>query len=110
MDDVEIVDDVSEAMRSCRTCEQAILRHTASRGAHIRSCADTEPPCPLSSCRFLFLLFSISFQEHFDALANYYADGDKNVDREPVFAPELGLAVEKLREGVTIEELWNVGT
>lgn len=48
--------------------------------------------------------------EHFDALASYYADGEKNVDREPVFAPELGLAVEKLREGVTIEELWSVGT
>jgi len=48
--------------------------------------------------------------EHFDVLASYYADGEKNVDREPVFAPELGLAVEKLREGVTLEELWNVGT
>jgi hypothetical protein len=74
-------------------------------------------------------------QEHFDALASYYADGDKNVDREPVFSPgllfalgstgwqlltvlkfivavvaELGLAVEKLRDGVTIEDLWSVGT
>lgn len=49
-------------------------------------------------------------QEHFDALASYYADGDKNVDREPVFSPELGLAVEKLRDGVTIDELWSVGT
>lgn len=38
------------------------------------------------------------------------ADGDKNADREPVFCAELGLAVEKLREGVTIEELWSVGT
>jgi hypothetical protein len=49
-------------------------------------------------------------QEHFDALASYYADGDKNVDREPVFAPELGLAVEKLREGVTLEDLWGIGS
>lgn len=48
--------------------------------------------------------------EHFDALASYYADGDKNVDREPVFCAELGLAVEKLRDGVSIEELWSVGT
>jgi Bardet-Biedl syndrome 5 protein len=48
--------------------------------------------------------------EHFDALATYYAEGDKNVDREPVFAPELGLAVEKLREGVTLEDLWSIGT
>jgi len=48
--------------------------------------------------------------DHFDALASYYADGDKNVDREPVYCPELGLAIEKLRDGVTIEELWSVGT
>lgn len=52
----------------------------------------------------------ISEDDHFDALATYYADGNKNVDREPVFSPELGLAVEKLRDGITIEELWSVGT
>jgi len=51
-----------------------------------------------------------SDEGHFDALATYFAEGDKNVDREPVFAPELGLAVEKLREGVTIEDLWSIGT
>lgn len=50
-------------------------------------------------------------EDHYDALANYYADGgDKASDRDPVFAPELGLAVEKLREGVTLEDLWSVGT
>jgi len=49
--------------------------------------------------------------DHFDALASYYADGDnKNVDREPVYSPELGLAVEKLRDGMTMEELWSVAT
>ncbi len=47
---------------------------------------------------------------HFDALASYYAEGEKSGDREPVFAAELGLAVEKLREGVTIEDLWAIGT
>jgi Bardet-Biedl syndrome 5 protein len=46
--------------------------------------------------------------DNFDALAAYYADGDKNVDREPVYSAELGLAIEKLRDGVTIEELWSV--
>lgn len=46
--------------------------------------------------------------DHFDALASYYADGDKDVDREPEFNPDLGLAVEKLREGYTIDALWRV--
>ncbi len=47
--------------------------------------------------------------ENFDALAAYYADGDnKNVDREPVYNNDLGLAIEKLRDGVSIEELWSV--
>eukprot|EP01062_Namystynia_karyoxenos_P072241 TRINITY_DN6822_c0_g1_i1.p1 TRINITY_DN6822_c0_g1~~TRINITY_DN6822_c0_g1_i1.p1 ORF type:complete len:375 (+),score=164.30 TRINITY_DN6822_c0_g1_i1:89-1126(+) len=43
-----------------------------------------------------------------DAFAAYYADaGQKGADRKPVFEPSLGLAVEKLRDGVTIESLWN---
>jgi len=46
-------------------------------------------------------------QDHFDALAAYCADGDKNVDREPVFSAEIGLAVENLRDGVTLQDLWN---
>ena len=32
----------------------------------------------------------------------------QNVDREPVFCPELGLAVERMRDGFTVEHLWNV--
>ena len=39
-----------------------------------------------------------------DVFAAYYAEGAKNTDREPVFSPELGLAVESLREGVTLDE------
>ncbi|KAJ9443952.1 Bardet-Biedl syndrome 5 protein-like protein [Diplonema papillatum] len=47
-------------------------------------------------------------EEATDAFAAYYADGGmKNVDRKPVFEPSLGLAVEKLRDGVTIDNLWN---
>eukprot|EP01012_Entosiphon_sulcatum_P014852 TRINITY_DN1986_c0_g1_i1.p1 TRINITY_DN1986_c0_g1~~TRINITY_DN1986_c0_g1_i1.p1 ORF type:complete len:355 (-),score=60.65 TRINITY_DN1986_c0_g1_i1:42-1079(-) len=42
-----------------------------------------------------------------DAFAVYYADGgSKNADRKPVFCADLGLAVEKLREGVTVGALW----
>ena len=47
-------------------------------------------------------------EEHFDAFAAYYADGDKEVDRPPVYSTELGLAVEELREGVTLDDLWSV--
>jgi Bardet-Biedl syndrome 5 protein len=44
-----------------------------------------------------------------DAFAAYYADeGQKNADRKPVYDPSLGLAIEKLRDGVTLEALWKV--
>lgn len=43
-----------------------------------------------------------------DALAQYYADATKGADREPVYCAELGLAVEQLKEGLTIEQLWSV--
>eukprot|EP00906_Rhabdomonas_costata_P019888 RCo028931 len=43
-----------------------------------------------------------------DAFAAYYADGgNKNADRKPAFHASLGLAVEKLRDGVTLEALWS---
>eukprot|EP00998_Keelungia_sp_KM082_P005655 NODE_1962_length_1172_cov_70.622967_g1945_i0.p1 GENE.NODE_1962_length_1172_cov_70.622967_g1945_i0~~NODE_1962_length_1172_cov_70.622967_g1945_i0.p1 ORF type:complete len:346 (+),score=68.16 NODE_1962_length_1172_cov_70.622967_g1945_i0:99-1136(+) len=42
-----------------------------------------------------------------DAFTIYYADGgNKNSDRKPVFCESLGLAVEKLRDGVSIDQLW----
>jgi len=43
-----------------------------------------------------------------DLLAMYYADATKGADRDPVYNPELGLAVEQLKEGLTIEQLWSV--
>jgi Bardet-Biedl syndrome 5 protein len=44
-----------------------------------------------------------------DAFAAYYADeGQKNADRKPVFEPSIGLAVEKLRDGVSLESLWSI--
>eukprot|EP00898_Chlorokybus_atmophyticus_P005142 jgi/Chlat1/5629/Chrsp369S05412 len=43
-----------------------------------------------------------------DAVMAYYADGVKNIDREPVYCPELGLAIESLPEDMTLEQLWNV--
>mmetsp|Transcript_11594 Transcript_11594/g.17145 ORF Transcript_11594/g.17145 Transcript_11594/m.17145 type:complete len:351 (-) Transcript_11594:1409-2461(-) len=42
-----------------------------------------------------------------DPLVAYYADGgSKNVDRKVVYNNDLGLAVEELREGYSIRELW----
>ena len=29
-------------------------------------------------------------------------------DREPVYSPELGLAIEKLKDGITLSSLWEV--
>jgi Bardet-Biedl syndrome 5 protein len=43
-----------------------------------------------------------------DFLAAYYADATKAVDRDPVFNADLGLAIEGLRDNLTIEQLWNV--
>ena len=38
----------------------------------------------------------------------YFADGNKDRDREPVYSEELGLAIEKLKDGFTLQGLWDV--
>merc|ERR1712084_66101 len=38
----------------------------------------------------------------------YQPDGEKEIDREPVFSTELGLAIERLKEGTTLQSLWAV--
>eukprot|EP00746_Dinoflagellata_sp_MGD_P065009 gnl/MRDRNA2_/MRDRNA2_27096_c0_seq1.p1 gnl/MRDRNA2_/MRDRNA2_27096_c0~~gnl/MRDRNA2_/MRDRNA2_27096_c0_seq1.p1 ORF type:complete len:370 (-),score=54.03 gnl/MRDRNA2_/MRDRNA2_27096_c0_seq1:42-1073(-) len=38
----------------------------------------------------------------------YHPDGDKEMDREPVYNADLGLACEKLKEGTSISSLWSV--
>jgi len=43
-----------------------------------------------------------------DAFAAYFAEGRTGADREPVYDPLLGLAVEKPPEGFTLERLWEV--
>lgn len=44
-----------------------------------------------------------------DAFAAYFADeGQKNSDRKPTYDASIGLAVEKLREGTTIQSLWTI--
>mmetsp|Transcript_26555 Transcript_26555/g.71731 ORF Transcript_26555/g.71731 Transcript_26555/m.71731 type:complete len:346 (+) Transcript_26555:61-1098(+) len=46
--------------------------------------------------------------EPVDSFTAYYAETSKNADRDPVFNAELGLAVEKLRDGFTPKQLWSV--
>uniref|UniRef100_A0A8B9LTJ2 Bardet-Biedl syndrome 5 protein homolog n=1 Tax=Astyanax mexicanus TaxID=7994 RepID=A0A8B9LTJ2_ASTMX len=46
--------------------------------------------------------------EQTDAFTAYFADSNKQQDREPVFSEELGLAVEKLKDGFTLQGLWEV--
>ncbi|RUS90497.1 hypothetical protein EGW08_001765 [Elysia chlorotica] len=50
----------------------------------------------------------VEYDNQTDAFAAYFADGNKEKDREPVYSEELGLAVEKLKEGFTIAGLWQV--
>ncbi|XP_033639519.1 Bardet-Biedl syndrome 5 protein homolog [Asterias rubens] len=50
----------------------------------------------------------VNDDEQSDAFAAYFADGDKQKDRPPVYSEELGLAIEKLKNGFTLSNLWEV--
>ncbi|XP_061199066.1 Bardet-Biedl syndrome 5 protein isoform X3 [Neopsephotus bourkii] len=50
----------------------------------------------------------IEADEHTDAFVAYFADENKQHDGEPVFSEELGLAIEKLKDGFTLQGLWEV--
>ncbi|KAE8749940.1 hypothetical protein FOCC_FOCC003410 [Frankliniella occidentalis] len=43
-----------------------------------------------------------------NAFVAYFADGRAGSDREPVYSAELGLAVERLKEGFSLQGLWEV--
>lgn len=43
-----------------------------------------------------------------DTFAAYFADENHARDREPVYCEELGLAVEKIKDGFTMSSLWEV--
>lgn len=43
-----------------------------------------------------------------DTFAAYFADSSKETDRPPVYDESLGLAVESLPDGLTVEKLWSV--
>ena len=42
------------------------------------------------------------------AFAAYYAENGRQTDREVVYNPDLGLAMEALPAGMTLSDLWNV--
>lgn len=42
------------------------------------------------------------------AFAAYYAEDGRQADREVVYNPDLGLAIESLPAGMTLSDLWNV--
>lgn len=44
---------------------------------------------------------------NWDVLATYLADGRES-SGDPVYSEELGLAVERLKDGYTISKLWEV--
>jgi hypothetical protein len=47
--------------------------------------------------------------EHSDAFAAYYmADDDTGSSSGPVYNEELGLAIEKLKDGFELKNLWDV--
>ena len=47
-------------------------------------------------------------EEKPDIFATYYAADSNGADQEPVYSAELGLAIESLKEGHTLEQLWKV--
>ena len=54
------------------------------------------------------LFFFFFFFFFFFCTQAYFADPHKAKDREAVFSPELGLAIEKLPTGYTLGDLWDV--
>ena len=38
----------------------------------------------------------------------YMSEGDSGIRREPVYCKELGFAMEKLKDGYTLNDLWAV--
>lgn len=45
-------------------------------------------------------------EDAYDSLAAYYADPEKEQDREPVFNSEIGLAIESLPNDKSLSQLW----
>ncbi|XP_028140363.1 Bardet-Biedl syndrome 5 protein homolog isoform X4 [Diabrotica virgifera virgifera] len=55
-----------------------------------------------------FEAFDESKNEISNSISAYLADEGHSKDRLPAFCPELGLAVESIKEGYTLQKLWEV--
>jgi len=78
------------------------LIHSVALSVQVEPCA--EP----SSLTEDIQEFDDTGDELSNAFVAYFADTGHKHDREPVYSPELGLAVEKLKDGFTIQSLWEV--
>jgi len=58
-------------------------------------------------CETYFLFFFL-FLAHILYSHLILLSPQKQQDREPVFSEELGLAIEKLKDGFTLQGLWEV--
>lgn len=47
-------------------------------------------------------------KEHNDAIAAYLADDIQSKNSDVVYCPQLGLAIERIKEGFTLDSLWHV--
>lgn len=100
-----------------RTCSASAAAHGVARRAH-RSlpCARARhaPVRRLAQVTVgkrtddVEIVSGLDSDEAVEPSAAYYADSNKDADREPVYNSDLGLAVEKLRDGVTPQMLWSV--
>jgi Bardet-Biedl syndrome 5 protein len=70
--------------------------------------ANEEKAPPLAELRVAPAQDDVEFvdTEAADSIAAYYAEGNKHADHEVVLSPELGLAIERLPEGITAKSLW----
>ncbi|KAK9499110.1 hypothetical protein O3M35_003617 [Rhynocoris fuscipes] len=50
----------------------------------------------------------IENEDHAGVASAYYSDGHESEDRPPVYCPQLGLAIETIKEGYTLASLWQI--
>ncbi|KDR08011.1 Bardet-Biedl syndrome 5 protein-like protein [Zootermopsis nevadensis] len=77
-------------------------------GVQFKVGEQSEPCAELPSMVENIQEFDDTKDELSNAFVAYFVDSGHKKDREPVYSPELGLAIEKLKDGFTIQSLWEV--
>lgn len=68
-----------------------------------------EAPLPLEVLTLQTAADDVEIKDQItDSFAAYFAEGGARDEQLPVYSEELGLAIEPLREGVTLQSLWTV--